>query len=351
MKFSSPQNIALLTSLLIIIAFNIFYAVLCLLSYAYFNIAVIFVVSLLLFIFSYFVYKYALKEFLYDKIKVIYKTIHSHKAPKGSKFEKLDLGRDVINDVNSDVVTLMNDRREEIEQLKKLEEYRRSFIGNVSHELKTPVFNIQGYISTLLDGAIEDKQVNKDYLMKAEKNVERMVSLIEDLDIISKLESGEIKLDFSSFDIVALTKEVIELLEIKARQKNIFLYPGKNSENPVYVFADKENIRHVMVNLIDNSIKYGNTGGKTKISFYDMDENILVEIADNGIGVEEIYLPRLFERFFRVDKSRSREQGGSGLGLAIVKHIVEAHGQSVNVRSTPGVGSTFSFTLKKAENQ
>lgn len=299
---------------------------------------------------SYLIFNFILSRYIYDKVKLIYKTIHTLKVPEGTKDKRVDLRQEILQQVNEDVASWAEEHRRELDDLKKLEVYRREFLGNVSHELKTPIFNIQGYILTLLDGALEDPEVNREYLEKSEKNIERMINIVQDLEIISQLESGEIKLELNPFDIVALTREIFEMLEIKAQKRNISLkfHDSISDETQVVVEADKEKIRQVLINLIENSIKYGNENGRTKVSFYDMDENILIEVSDNGIGMEARHLPRLFERFYRVDKSRSRNQGGSGLGLAIVKHIIESHKQTVNVRSAPTVGSTFSFTLKKA---
>ena len=298
---------------------------------------------------SYFVFSYILKRYIYDKIKIIYKTIHTFKVSAENKNRTVDLRQNIFGKVKEDVSEWAEEHKREIDDLKKLELYRREFLGNVSHELKTPIFNIQGYILTLLDGALDDPDVNKDYLEKTEKNIERMINIVQDLEIISQLESGEIKLLPVKFEMVAFTREIFEMLEIKAHKRNISFefHDSIDEDSEVFVEADKEKIRQVLINLIENSIKYGNEGGRTKVSFYDMDENVLVEISDNGIGVDAKDIPRLFERFYRVDKSRSRNQGGSGLGLAIVKHIIESHQQTVNVRSAPGIGSTFSFTLKK----
>ena len=302
------------------------------------------------FLLSYFIYRYILEKFIYDKIKLIYKTIHTLKSKITFKEMDLTLDQDIISKVNEEVTEWARDRRLEIEELKKLEAYRREFLGNVSHELKTPLFNIQGYILTLLDGGLEDQSINKEYLERSGKNIERMISIVEDLEVISRFETGELKLDMHNFDVVELATDVIELLEVKAKKKNIRLAPARDLEKPLFVRADKERIRQVFINLLDNSIKYGVEGGRTKVGFFDMDENILIEVTDNGLGVDTKDIPRLFERFFRVDKSRSREQGGSGLGLSIVKHIIEAHHQTINVRSTLGVGTTFAFTLQKADS-
>ncbi len=255
-----------------------------------------------------------------------------------------------IETIEEQIIKWVEENRKQVTVLKNLEEYRREFIGNVSHELKTPVFNIQGYILTLLEGAIEDNSVNKLYLKKAYNNIERMIAIIDDLQTISKLESGEIKLKITRFDIISLTKECIEFLEDKAKQKNIKItIVWENNYSPI-VEADKDNIRQVLINLIDNSIKYGINGGYIKIKFSDMSSDILlIQVIDNGIGIEKQYINRIFERFYRIDKSRSRQQGGSGLGLSIVKHIIDAHGQIINVQSVFGEGTTFNFTLKKAK--
>jgi two-component system phosphate regulon sensor histidine kinase PhoR len=255
---------------------------------------------------------------------------------EGNELDKLD----------SEIQAWANDRKEEIERLKKLEVYRKEFLGNVSHELKTPIFNIQGYVLTLLDGGLEDETINRDYLIRAEKSIDRMITIIDDLESISQLETGELQIEPEKFDIVALTKDVCEAQEMKATAKGIMLsMPGDGK--PVYVYADRFRIRQVLVNLIVNSVKYGKEYGETKIRFYDAGEKVSIEVADNGLGISKEHLPRLFERFYRVDKSRSREMGGTGLGLAIVKHILEGHNQTINVMSTEGVGTVFSFTLKK----
>lgn len=303
----------------------------------------------LVFFLSYFIFKIALERFIYRKIKLIYKTIHQLKlkTQSDSLKQRIRKSRDVISEVNDEVLVWARDKKDEIDELKKLEEYRKEFIGNLSHELKTPIFNIQGYLSTLIDSGLEDREIAEKYLQNAEKNVERMISLVEDLDTIHKLESGRMHLEFEKFDVVALAREVTDMLEIKAQSKNVTISYKEDYKSPIWVYADKNSIKQVFTNLIVNSIVYGNENGHTKISFYDMDENILCEVADDGPGIEEKHLPRLFERFYRVDKSRSRHQGGTGLGLSIVKHIIEAHHQTINVRSTVGRGSTFSFTLRK----
>lgn len=292
----------------------------------------------------------ALEIFIYRKIKLIYKNIHRLKTNryKSSVFNKANLNSDPIQEVSQEVILWAKDQKAEIEEMKKLENFRKEFLGNVSHELKTPIFNIQGYIHTLLDGAIDDPEVNIHFLKKAARSVDRLCDLVEDLINISQLETGQLKMEMERFDIHALVNDIYEALELKAADKHISLQFKEGCDQAFYVHADRYRIRQVLVNLVVNSIKYGKEGGLTLCAFYDMDENLLVEISDNGEGIEEKHLPRLFERFYRVDKSRSRDAGGNGLGLAIVKHIIEAHEQSIHVRSKPGFGTTFGFTLKKA---
>ncbi|MCF8227201.1 MAG: sensor histidine kinase [Bacteroidales bacterium] len=237
---------------------------------------------------------------------------------------------------------------EEIKKLREMEKYRRDFLGNVSHELKTPIFNIQGYILTLLDGGIEDEKVNKLYLQRAEKSVNRMVSIVDDLVSISRLEAGEFKLELSEFNIIKLVEDIFESQEMLSRNYKIKLeFKGKHKD-PVRVRADRKRILEVLNNLIMNSIKYGKSGGKTKVGFTENGKNVLVEVSDNGIGIDEEDIPRIFERFYRVDKSRSRDWGGTGLGLAIVKHIIQAHNQTINVHSRISKGTSFVFSLEKA---
>ena len=347
MKSSKPGNLSGIVSLIITGFYIVFFTA----STYYFFSKIYWLFLLLssaaLFSFSYFIIRLVLKKYIYDKIRPIYKTIFNLKAPKGKDNKPPELSGDMISSVNQQVIKWAEDKKEEIEELKKLEVYRREFLGNVSHELKTPIFNIQGYVLTLLDGGIDDPKINREYLLRTEKSINRMIHVVEDLEVISKLESGEFKPVYARFDIVVLVKEVFEFLELNSEKKNIKFHFDKNYDRAIFVNADKEKIRQVIINLIDNSIKYGIENGRTKVSFFDMDENMLIEVTDNGIGVSQQDIPRLFERFYRTDKGRSREQGGTGLGLAIVKHIIEAHRQTINVRSTVGIGTTFAFTLKK----
>lgn len=297
---------------------------------------------------SYVCFYYALEVFIYRRIKVIYKTIYKLKAPKEIKNTGIDMRSEIIGDVSQQVLDWANTNMAEIEELKKNEEFRREFLGNVSHELKTPIFSIQGYISTLLDNPDEDKDIQMLYLDKASRNVDRLCTIVEDLESISKLEAGVLTLEPRVFDIKALTIDIFELMELQAKEKNIQMTFKEGNERAYLVEGDKDRIKQVLVNLVSNSIKYGKMNGVTTVGFYDMHEQVLIEVSDDGIGIEEKNLGRVFERFYRVDKSRSRAAGGTGLGLAIVKHIIEAHRQTINVRSTYGNGSTFGFTLKKS---
>ena len=305
-------------------------------------------VILVIGVFCFFAIQYMLDRFIYRRIKLIYKIIRKAKTsvPDKKALQKLD--NPILDGVEQEVQQWAETQQNEIETLKTLESYRRRFIGNVSHELKTPIFSIQGYIYTLIDGGVYDENVNMRYLERAASNVDRLLTIVQDLEEISKLESEDLVLDIQKFDIKTLVREVFNDLEVNARQRNVTLAFKEGADKSFNVIADRESIRQVLTNLILNSIKYGNENGTTKVSFYVMDKHILIEIADNGIGIEEKHLNHLFDRFYRVDKSRSRESGGSGLGLAIVKHVLEAHNQTVNVRSTPGKGSTFGFTLDKA---
>ena len=295
-------------------------------------------VSLSTFIFV----RWLVDKFIYNKIKLIYKNISDNKAKPGY-LEGVDL-----NQVDEDVSEWNENRENEIEKLEIRESYRRQFVGNVAHELKTPIFNIQGYIDTLLDGAIEDPNINRKFLERANKSVSRMIYIVEDLDAITKLEGGKIEIEEEPVDVIELIFDVVDQLEMKAKKRNVNIVIEDPKLSRYMVEVDVEKIKQVLINLIVNAIKYGREGGEVLVRTFDMDENILVEVADNGKGIPQKHLSKIFERFYRVDKSRDREHGGSGLGLSIVKHIIEAHNQSINVRSTIGTGSTFSFTLKKA---
>ncbi|MDR1878054.1 MAG: sensor histidine kinase [Bacteroidales bacterium] len=261
---------------------------------------------------------------------------------------KTVLNNQAIKEVEQATQTFISEQQKEISHLKYMENYRKEFFGNVAHELKTPLTAIQGHILTLLDGGLEDEQINRLYLNRTASNIDRMIEIINDLDTITQLESEKNQLVFERFNLYDLAKEVIDILEITAKKENVKLRLEVNPEYTYNVYANKNNIRKVFINLVENSIKYNDKPeGETIITFSDVDENYLIEITDNGMGIDKQYFPRLFERFYRVDKNRSRTTGGSGLGLAIVKHILDAHQQTVTINSTVGEGSTFGFTLQK----
>ncbi|CAN5809856.1 ATP-binding protein [soil metagenome] len=308
--------------------------------------------SIIFFIGSYTLVLYTLQRFIYRKIKLIYKFIYQTKANKREEtYYRYILPQKSIDDVREDVEKWAEQREGEIEILKANEAYRKEFLQNLAHELKTPIFAIQGYVDTLLDGAADSPAILQRFLKKTGRNAERLVNLIHDLDEISKLESGEQPLYKENFIIHDLIKETYEALHLKAENKHIKCTIKKGTGQPVTVFADKEKIRQVLINLIDNAIKYGEEGGYVVASIYNTDgKRVLVEISDNGIGISEDHLPRIFERFYRTDLARSRKVGGSGLGLAICKHIIEAHGQAIHVRSKPDVGTTIGFTLEKKKD-
>jgi len=301
---------------------------------------------LVIYVFSFIVLQYRVEKFIYRRVKKIYDNIS---LLESSTF----IDQPVTTDMESltrEVNKFATDKKLEIEMLKVREEYRREFLGNVSHELKTPLFTVQGYISTLLDGAMDDKTIRKKYLKRAEKGVERLIYIVEDLDMITKLEVGDLNLEFSEFDIVELIQNTFDLLEMKADKKKITLAFENYHIQPVFVKGDMDKIQQVLENLIVNSIKYGKEGGLTEVNVINLTKKkVLVRISDNGEGIEKQNIPRLFERFYRVNKSGSRSEGGSGLGLAIVKHIIEAHKEKIYVESEFGIGSEFSFSLKKNE--
>ncbi len=342
MKFIVHQRAALLITLTTLISGVLFYFTNKLFAYSLLSLSITIPVFVIL---IFFIVNYFINSFIYAKIKPIYKAIHNFKPTKN---EILGSEKDAFLQVDNDVTAWMKVKTQEIQQLRKLEQYRKEFLGNVSHELKTPTFNIQGYILTLLEGGLDDPNINILYLKRTEKSIDRMISIINDLEAIAKLESGELELNYEKFNLYSLIEDVFELHEIRAETREISLRFGKSSDRNTMVFADKQRIFQLISNLVLNSINYGKNNGQTSISFYDMDKVILIQVKDNGVGIAENELHRIFERFYRVDKSRSRDQGGTGLGLAIVKHIIEAHNQTINVNSTSGKGTSFTFTLQKA---
>ena len=296
---------------------------------------------------SYFLISFMLERFIYRKIKLIYKFIYKTKATKREEtYYKYVLPQKSIDEVREDVEAWATKNEEELEMLRQNEQFRKEFLQNLSHEFKTPVFAIQGYVDTLLSGAMEKPEINKKFLEKTAKNVDRLTHLLNDLDEISRLERGELVLYKENFVIQDLVRDVYESLSVKTEQMHIHSAIKKGCESPLTVFADKEKIRQVLTNLVENSIKYGKPNGSITASMYKTDgKHILIEISDDGIGIPEKHLPRIFERFYRTEEGRSIDVSGSGLGLAICKHIIEAHGQTIHVRSTEAVGTTVGFTL------
>ncbi len=299
------------------------------------------------FIGSYLLIRFVLESFIYRKIKLIYKFIYQTKATKREEtYYKYILPQKGIDEVREDVEQWAEQRRAEIELLKTNEAYRKEFLQNLAHEFKTPIFAIQGYVDTLLNGALDSPEISKRFLENAARNVDRMVNLVEDLDEISRLESGEQPLYKENFVIQDIIRETYETLSIKTAARNIRCSIKKGCESPITVFADKEKIRQVIINLLENATKYGKQDGSIVASIYKTDgRHVLIELSDDGIGISEEHLPRIFERFYRTDRGRSRDIGGTGLGLAICKHIIEAHGQTMHVRSKLDVGTTIGFTL------
>ncbi len=349
LKNATPRQLAFFAAFGIAISFIFFSTIILFIFQLKIDLQLIVVTSILVSLLSYVVFYYVLKIYIYRKVKLVYKNIHRLKLVGSEKASStdIDMNEDIISQVQSEVKNWAEDQEREIKQLKTMEDYRRNFVGNVSHELKTPLFTVQGYIHTLLEGGLYDEKINMSFLKKAARGVNRLQSIVEDLDVITQLESGNLEMEFSEFPIKKLVEEVFEELEIFAKEKNISLEFKEGTDSNFMVSADRDNINIVLVNLILNSIKYGIENGHTKVSFYDMDKHVLIEVSDNGIGIKAEHLGHVFDRFYRVDSSGSRSAGGSGLGLSIVKHILEGHRQTVNARSREGMGSTFGFTLKK----
>lgn len=337
--FWSSVYISIFTSIALVLFAYFFLSIPVKFTYVLLNVAIIFTATFL-------VTQYRLERFIYQRIKKIYDSVSILDA---SDFNKTPITTD-IDTLSRDVQTFAKNKQLQIKNLNLREDYRREFLGNISHELKTPLFTVQGYLLTLADGAIRDKKISKKYLKRANKGVERLIAIVKDLDLISKLESADLNLNKEPFDVVELVQNVFELLEMKAKKRNITLTFNKKYRFPVMAIGDEERIEQVLINLLVNSIKYGKIDGTTTVSIEPLrKDKIMVKVSDDGEGVEAKHLPRIFERFYRVDSSRSREQGGSGLGLAIVKHIIEAHDEAIFVESEFKKGSTFSFTLEKFE--
>ncbi len=340
-KNFTPQQLAALTALLLSIPISLTF----LLFEPVWWVGLILLVGT--FAGSYLLILYTLQNFIYRKIKLIYKLIYQTKASKREEFYfKNILPQKSIDEVRQDVEQWAEQKTAEIEVLRQNEKFRKEFLQNLSHELKTPIFAIQGYVDTLLNGAMHNEELNTRFLNNASRNVDRLVNLVDDLDEISKLEAGTQSLYLQNFIIQDLIREVYETLLMKAEAREIKCVIKKGCELPLSVYADKEKIRQVFINLVDNAIKYGKTNGTVEAGFYNVDgKMVLIEISDDGGGIAEEHLPRIFERFYRTDLARTRKVGGSGLGLSICKHIIEAHGQTIHVRSTLNVGTTFGFSL------
>ncbi len=305
------------------------------------------IVVFIFFLCSVLLVHFRIERFILNKVKAIYSDL----LPSGVSQNKMTFQSD-IEVLKKSLRKFADDKKLEIESLKDKENYRKEFIGNISHELKTPLFTIQGYVLTLLEGAVKDKEVRDKYLKRTAKGVERLIYVVKDLDLITQFESGIKSIDRTSFDVIKLIENVFDLLEMRATKNDNSLTFDKEYLNPIFVYADEERIQQVLTNLIINSLKYGVENGKTEVAIQEVNpEKIVIHVIDNGEGIAEEHIPRLFERFYRIDKTGNRKQGGSGLGLAIVKHIIEAHHEKLNVESTPGVGSEFSFSLQRIEKK
>jgi two-component system phosphate regulon sensor histidine kinase PhoR len=348
MKSASPFRITLIGALIV------FAIVLLCASFCQFFITDLtffegFLIALIAAVICFVVFFILIKSYLHNQLKLIFRIIRKGKIAAREKY-KPNFKKNIISEATQETERWAIERQSEIEKLKEQEAFRREFLGNLAHELKTPIFSIQGYLLTLLEGGLEDKNVNRKFLERASKATDRMTSILEDLDEITKMEVNRFELKTTHFDIVELAQEVMDALELPSSEKKIKLKFNK-SYDEIFVKADRGRIAQVFTNLLTNSINYGKKGGTTHVRFYAMDKVIMTEVSDDGPGIEESVLPRLFERFYRVEQSRDRNSGGSGLGLAIVKHIIETqHKQTINVRSTVGVGSTFSFTLNKGKS-
>jgi two-component system phosphate regulon sensor histidine kinase PhoR len=344
MKFFSHKTIAIIIALLAVVS-GLFLAMFFALHV---HVCILAGLCILVFILIYWLVYATLQRFVINKLTPIYNTIYNTENIKKDLKSNIK-DSDISERVYLDVKTWAAKKTEEISRLSELERYRKEFLGNVSHELKTPIFNIQGFILTLLDGGLNDPNINRKYLERTEKSVERLINIMQELDVINRIETGQMQLNKTTFNIVSLIEELFESFELTAENKQINLRVQAPVAGKIMVFADRKRISQVLTNLIANSINYGREGGETVISCSHLPGLILVEVKDTGIGISAEALPRIFERFYRVDKHRSREHGGSGLGLAIVKHFIEAHDQSINVRSELGKGTTFTFTLDKSK--
>ncbi len=346
--FTPHSRIVLNASLLITLLVSALLALLFYLTKSNFDYLIFLSISIPTFISSYVIIRFVYQKHFEVHLDRIYKSIVKLRNPTQPLRELNGSGDTIAANINKILIDWNNESREEIDHLKQVETYRREFLTNVSHELKTPIFSAQGYVHTLIDGGIEDTDINMLYLQKASRSIDRLINIVDDLESISRLEAGDLIIESRTFDVGDLAQDVLESLELQAKERNVKLTLKEASEK-CYAYADKDLIRQVLVNLIVNSIKYGKRDGNTEVSYQYAGEQVIVDVKDDGIGIEKGHLPRLFERFYRVDKSRSREQGGTGLGLAIVKHILEAHKQTISVSSEIVNGTTFSFSLKRSK--
>jgi two-component system phosphate regulon sensor histidine kinase PhoR len=346
MKIKKTYSYALWSAIYIALLAGVFAAIWYFFILKKISFSAILIAIVVLFIISFFIIQYRAEHFIYRRLKKIYEDV--------SILDVNDLKKDSvttdIEQLSNKMQTYAEGKELEIKSLTERDSFRRDFLGNVAHELKTPLFTVQGYILTLLEGGMDDKNIRLKYLERANKGVERLVAVTKDLDMIAKLETDGLKIDKEVFNILEIIQNVFDLVEMKAKKRNIILKFDRIYEFPIFVIGDIEKTEQVLINLVVNSIKYGKPGGTTIVTADDYDHNkFVIRVIDNGEGIKQQHFPRLFERFYRVDQSRSREQGGSGLGLSIVKHIVEAHQQSVLLKSTFGKGSEFSFTMEKAK--
>lgn len=348
MQTNSPRSLSIYISLFV----SLFALALILITFWYkqtsINLWLLIVIFILIFSVTFTLVYFTLERFIYHKIKLLYRATNMYRINKDFSSLELDMKTDIIGKVSKDVARWMVDQHNAIGQLEERENFRREFIGNLAHELKTPIFSIQGYILTLLEGGLDDKEINRSFLERAASGVDRITSLIKDLDAISKLESGQVNLLKQRFNFTKLAQEVIDELEMKAKKRKVKITVQQSSEREIWVNADRVKIGQVLSNLLNNAITYSKEGGNIAIKNNQFDKKILVDVEDDGVGIKKEDLDRIFERFYRVEKSRARHKGGTGLGLAIVKHIIEAHGETITAQSNPGKGTTFTFSLSKA---
>jgi two-component system, OmpR family, phosphate regulon sensor histidine kinase PhoR len=343
MKSSIQMGVSILSALMVALLIALALYLSDLLGWAAPDRRLYIIIPFAAFLFSLAVVYVTINEFIFRKITTIYQLIGDIKTDSGESEDK-----NILDAVQQRVKAFSQQKSKEIEQLKKLEQYRKEFLGNVSHELKTPIFNIQGYLETLLDGGLDDTKISRDFINRASRNAERLSEIVSDLLLISQYESGDLKLDIDTYDIREQVEDIFESFAMQARAKNMELRFRENYTKPILVSADKSRIGQVFYNLISNSIKYSNDNCFVSVAFIEQGDVVTIEVTDNGPGIAHEHLSRLFERFYRVDKARSRERGGTGLGLAIVKHILEAHKQPITVQSSVGIGTTFAFSLRKS---